>query len=64
MSSKITLYADNPNITIVTGACPHDCPDTCSWQVAVDQRTGRAVDIWGKADHPITQGKLCGKVDR
>lgn len=62
--SKITLYADNPNITIVNGVCPHDCPDTCSWQVAVDQTTGRAVDIWGMADHPVTQGKLCGKVDR
>ncbi len=26
--------------------------------------TGRAVDLWGNPDHPITQGKLCGKVDR
>ncbi|RME53470.1 MAG: molybdopterin oxidoreductase family protein, partial [Caldilineae bacterium] len=49
---------------IITGACPHDCPDTCSWQVAVDPATGRAVNIWGHPDHPVTQGRLCGKVDR
>jgi hypothetical protein len=23
--------------TVVRGACPHDCPDTCAWQVAVKQ---------------------------
>lgn len=62
--SKLTLYATNPDINIITGACPHDCPDTCSWQVAVDHKRGTAVDIWGNADHPITQGRLCGKVDR
>jgi anaerobic selenocysteine-containing dehydrogenase len=48
---------------IVTGTCPHDCPDSCAWQVAVDPETGRALDIWGHAEHPFTQGKLCGKVD-
>lgn len=48
---------------IVTGVCPHDCPDTCAWQVAVDPATGRAVDIWGHPEHPFTAGKLCGKVD-
>jgi anaerobic selenocysteine-containing dehydrogenase len=62
--SKLARYAHDPALEIITGACPHDCPDTCSWQVAVDRTTGRAVDIWGNADHPITQGKLCGKVDR
>ncbi len=62
--SKLTLYADRADVTIVTGACPHDCPDTCSWQVAVDRNSGRALDIWGNAAHPITQGRLCGKVDR
>lgn len=62
--ARIDLYQTNPSYTIITGACPHDCPDTCSWQVAVENASGRAVDIWGHADHPITQGKLCGKVDR
>jgi len=62
--SKITLYAGKPTVDIITGACPHDCPDTCSWQVAVDRLSGKAIDIWGHADHPVTQGRLCGKVDR
>lgn len=62
--AKLHLYAENPSFTVITGACPHDCPDTCSWQVAVERASGRAVDIWGHVDHPITQGKLCGKVDR
>ena len=62
--SRLNLYLDNPAFDVVTGACPHDCPDTCSWQVAVDRATGAAVDLWGHPDHPITQGRLCGKVDR
>lgn len=62
--SKHSQYQTDPNIRIVTGACPHDCPDTCSWQVAVNTSSGEAVDIWGHPDHPITQGRLCGKVDR
>ncbi|MEZ4673771.1 MAG: molybdopterin oxidoreductase family protein [Caldilineaceae bacterium] len=62
--SKLTLYKNNPAIKVITGACPHDCPDTCSWQVAVDRTSGQAVDIWGNDAHPITQGRLCGKVDR
>jgi anaerobic selenocysteine-containing dehydrogenase len=62
--ARIDLYQDDPAFTVATGACPHDCPDTCTWQVAVDNRSGRAVDIWGHPQHPITQGKLCGKVDR
>lgn len=62
--SRIDLYAENPSIEIITGACPHDCPDTCSWQVAVERGSGRAVDIWGHAGQPVTGGRLCGKVDR
>lgn len=62
--SKLAHYADDPNINIISGVCPHDCPDTCAWQVAVDRTSGRAVDIWGHAAHPVTQGRLCGKVDR
>lgn len=62
--SKRALYAHDPAIEIITGACPHDCPDTCSWQAAVERSSGRAVDLWGSEDHPITQGRLCGKVDR
>ena len=62
--TKLAIYAEDPSVRIVTGACPHDCPDTCSWQIAVDRTSGRALDIWGHADHPVTRGALCGKVDR
>ena len=40
--------------TVVRGACPHDCPDTCALQVTVEN--GRAIEIRGAADHPPTAG--------
>ncbi|HLT36111.1 MAG TPA: molybdopterin oxidoreductase family protein [Enhygromyxa sp.] len=56
-------YRTDPRFRVVTGVCPHDCPDSCAWQVAVDRASERAVDIWGHDRHPFTAGKLCGKVD-
>lgn len=47
----------------VHGACPHDCPDTCAWQVSVDD-SGRAVQLKGADGHPYTQGALCAKLKR
>ncbi len=47
---------------VVRGACPHDCPDTCSFFVTVEN--GRAVKIEGAKDHPTTDGFLCTKVNR
>ncbi len=44
----------------IRGACPHDCPDTCGLITEVEK--GRAVDLYGDAEHPITQGWLCAKV--
>ena len=49
--------------TVVRGACPHDCPDTCATLVTVDG-AGRATRIQGVADHPVTSGFLCAKVNR
>ena len=63
-TTLLNRYQSDPNVQIVTGVCPHDCPDSCSWQVAVDRATGRALDIWGHPEHPITAGALCTKVDR
>lgn len=48
--------------TVVRGACPHDCPDTCALRVTVSD--GRAVKIEGDPDHPTTRGVLCTKVAR
>ena len=56
----------NGNFTIdrrvIRGACPHDCPDTCSFFVTVEN--GRAINIEGAKDHPTTDGFLCTKVNR
>ena len=49
-----------PVIQQVYGACPHDCPDTCS--VITGVQNGRAVSFQGNPDHPITRGWLCAKV--
>ena len=49
------------NVRIVHGVCPHDCPDTCSFQVTV--KDGIAVKIEGDKRHPVTQGFLCVKVN-
>src|SRR6185503_4338886 len=40
--------------------CPHDCPSACSLEVRVDG--GRIAAVTGTADHPFTQGVICGKV--
>jgi anaerobic selenocysteine-containing dehydrogenase len=48
--------------TIVRGACPHDCPDTCAMLVTVEN--GRAVRVAGDPEHPFTNGFLCAKVNR
>ncbi len=42
--------------------CPHDCPDTCVMNVAVEN--GRAVSIGGDPSHPFTRGFLCAKVNQ
>jgi anaerobic selenocysteine-containing dehydrogenase len=48
--------------TTVLGACPHDCPDTCSMITTVQD--GQAIALHGNPDHPFTRGTLCGKVDK
>jgi anaerobic selenocysteine-containing dehydrogenase len=47
---------------IVKAVCPHDCPDTCSMLVTVED--GRATRIAGDPDHPFTRGFLCTKVNK
>lgn len=48
----------------VRAVCPHDCPDTCSMLVTVDEHSGRAMKIRGNPDHSFTAGFLCAKVNR
>ncbi len=51
------------SVTVVRGACPHDCPDTCATLITVDG-SGRATRIQGDPSHPVTSGFLCAKVNR
>ena len=51
-----------PGVTIVKGACPHDCPDTCALDVHV--KDGIALKVTGSAEHAPTAGVLCTKVAR
>jgi anaerobic selenocysteine-containing dehydrogenase len=45
---------------VIKAVCPHDCPDTCSMLVTVEN--GRAIRMAGDPDHPFTKGFLCTKV--
>jgi anaerobic selenocysteine-containing dehydrogenase len=64
MSLKISVHTEErKNLRVVYGACPHDCPDTCALETQVDEQ-GVAVSVRGRADHPVTQGWLCAKVNR
>ena len=51
-----------PGATQVLGACPHDCPDTCSLLTTVEN--GIATRVQGNPEHPHTGGVLCNKVSR
>ena len=46
----------------MVGACPHDCPDTCSLRTTVQD--GVAIKVHGNEAHPHTGGVLCTKVSR
>jgi anaerobic selenocysteine-containing dehydrogenase len=50
-----------PEFRQIRGACPLDCPDTCSWIVTV--RNGEPVALRGDPAHPYTRGSLCNKVE-
>jgi anaerobic selenocysteine-containing dehydrogenase len=52
--------AAGADITLVRGACPHDCPDTCA--TIAEVRGGQAVRFYADPRHPVTQGWLCAKV--
>ncbi|MFN5939848.1 MAG: molybdopterin oxidoreductase family protein, partial [Polaromonas sp.] len=56
-----SLTASHP-VHQVRGACPHDCPDTCSLLTTVEG--GVATKVQGNPAHPQTDGVLCNKVSR
>ncbi|MFM8608852.1 MAG: molybdopterin-dependent oxidoreductase [Burkholderiaceae bacterium] len=62
MDASTTLTSPAANTVTVRGACPHDCPDTCSLLTTVEN--GVAVKVQGNPAHPMTDGVLCTKVSR
>jgi anaerobic selenocysteine-containing dehydrogenase len=58
MGPSLKRMAAEPRV--IRGACPHDCPDTCAWEVTV--RDGVAEKLVGVKEHPFTRGALCAKV--
>ena len=60
---NIAITPTPPTLTgQVLGACPHDCPDTCSMLTTVVN--GVATKVQGNPAHPHTDGALCTKVAR
>jgi anaerobic selenocysteine-containing dehydrogenase len=55
-------HPSDSNATLVLGACPHDCPDTCSLLTTVAD--GIAIKVQGNPNHLHTDGALCTKVSR
>lgn len=65
MSSTIRIASEPgapPANGQVLGACPHDCPDTCSLVTTVEN--GVALKVQGNPAHRPTDGVLCTKVSR
>jgi anaerobic selenocysteine-containing dehydrogenase len=48
------------DVTIHHGACPHDCPDTCSMVYTVKDE--KLISVTGNKEHPMTRGGLCVKL--
>jgi anaerobic selenocysteine-containing dehydrogenase len=48
------------DVTTHHGACPHDCPDTCSMVFHVKDK--KLISVTGNTEHPMTRGGLCVKL--
>lgn len=45
--------------TVHHSACPLNCWDSCGFLVTVEE--GKVTKVEGNPEHPITQGKICGR---
>ncbi|NNF32501.1 MAG: molybdopterin-dependent oxidoreductase [Saprospiraceae bacterium] len=55
----LTSCNETPTIKTTHGACYHDCPDRCSWQVKTED--GKVIGFEA-SQNPYTAGKLCDKM--
>jgi len=62
ISPSVSFVKTGSQTVQVRGACPHDCPDTCSLLTTVEN--GVAIKVQGNPGHPQTSGVLCNKVSR
>ena len=62
LSTPASPPENAPSAVQVRGACPHDCPDTCSLLTTV--ANGVATRVQGNPAHPQTGGVLCNKVSK
>lgn len=62
ISPSVSFVQADSQTVQVRGACPHDCPDTCSLLTTVEN--GVAIKVHGNPEHPQTGGVLCNKVSR
>ncbi len=58
----ITAAQSLSSSSYVRGACPHDCPDTCS--LITEVKDGVATRVRGNPEHAHTAGALCAKVNK
>lgn len=56
-----TTEIGQPDTREVVGACPVDCPDTCSWHVTVQGDV--PVKLRASKSMPFTDGQLCVKLN-
>ena len=61
-SPDVSTLQTKTSVQTVLGACPHDCPDTCSLVTTVEGSV--ATKVQGNPAHPHTEGVLCNKVSR
>ncbi|MDD2849520.1 MAG: molybdopterin oxidoreductase family protein [Desulfuromonadaceae bacterium] len=47
--------------SITRSVCPYDCPDACGLLISVEN--GVVTAVCGDADHPVTRGLLCAKMN-
>ena len=53
------MVGDRAMKQVLKSSCPLNCWDSCGFEVTVEN--GKVTKVEGDKDHPITQGKICGR---